>query len=124
MASGVAVTRLEKMHVGKLPCGILTPQSWISWIRLMKQIASLIEVDKAMCSALDIDNETVDCNLECQTMGQFVWKITCPVLDKHARGCSACSGVQFPAKLASTQATCQALGMIGLHDCSLFESSL
>ena len=68
----------------------------------MKQITSLIAVERATHSASVVDRETVVCNLECHTMGQFAWKITNPVLDKHSRGSSAWSGVQFPAKSAST----------------------
>ena len=66
----------------------------------MKQITSLIAVERATCSTSVADRETVVCNLECHAMGQFAQKITNPVLDEHARGSGACSGVQFPAKSA------------------------
>ena len=58
------------------------PKSWISWINLMKWIASLIAVERATCSASVVDWETVVCNLECHAIGQFAQKIANPVLDR------------------------------------------
>ena len=47
----------------------------------MKHVTSLIAVERATCSASVVDKETVDCDLECQTTGQFGQKITNPVLE-------------------------------------------
>ena len=49
-----------QVTLGADACGNLIPKSWISWIRSTKQIASLIKVDRATCSASVVDNEAVD----------------------------------------------------------------
>ena len=45
----------------------------------MKCVTSLIAVERATLSASVVGKEIVDCNLECQTIGQFAQKIANPV---------------------------------------------